>query len=59
MADGDHPEEDTSEPLNDDMHQKYQMLIGMLNWIACIGRMDIGFATVSLSRFTVCPRKGH
>ena len=59
MVDGDHPEEDTSEPLNDDMHQKYQMLIGMLNWIVCIRRMNVGFATTSLSYFTACPRKGH
>ena len=59
MVDGDHPEEDTSEPLDDKGHQQYQMLIGMLNWIVCIGRMDVGFATASLSRFTACPRKGH
>ena len=59
MVDGDHPEEDTSEPLDDKGHQQYQMLIGMLNWIVCIGRMDVGFATASLSQFTACPRKGH
>ena len=59
MTDGDHPEEDSSTPLNDTEHQQYQMLIGILNWIVCIGRMDITFATSSLSRFTACPRKGH
>lgn len=59
MAEGDHPEEDSSSPLNDDEHRKYQMLIGMLNWIVCLGRMDVAFATSSLSRFTACPRKGH
>ena len=59
MVDGDHPEEDTSEPLDDKGHQQYQMLIGMLNWIVCIGRMDVAYATASLSRFTACPRKGH
>ena len=59
MVDGDHPEEDTSELLDDKGHQRYQMVIGMLNWIVCIGRMDVGFATSSLSRFTACPRKGH
>ena len=59
MIDGDHPEEDMSEPLDEKVHQQYQMLIGMLNCIVCIGRVDVAFATALLSRFTACPRKGH
>jgi hypothetical protein len=59
MAAGDHPELDTSPLLNDDEHRKYQMLLGMLNWIVQIGRFDVAYATASLSRFTACPRKGH
>ena len=59
MSAGDHPEMDVSSPLDDESHRKYQMLIGMLNWIVCLGRVDIAFATSSLSRFTACPRKGH
>ena len=59
MPDGDHPEEDESELLDDDGHQRYQMLIGMLNWIVCLGRMDVAFAAASLSRFSACPRDGH
>ena len=59
MVDGDHPEEDTSEFLNEMQHQRYQMFIGMLNWIVCIGRIDIAFSTSSLSRFTASPCKGH
>lgn len=59
MVDGDHPEEDASATLDDKGHQLYQMLIGMLNWIVCLGRMDVAFATSSLSRFTACPRQGH
>jgi len=31
----------------------------MLNWIVCLGRMDVAFAVTSLSRFSACPRKGH
>ncbi len=58
-VDGDHPEEDTCEPLDDKGHQQYQMVIGMLNWIVCIGRMDVAYVTALLSRFTACPRKGH
>jgi hypothetical protein len=59
MAAGDHPELDTSPLLNDDEHRKYQMLLGMLNWIVQIGRFDVAYATASLSRVTACPRKGH
>jgi hypothetical protein len=35
-----HPEMDTSAVLNDDEHHKFQMLIGMLNWIVNIRRFD-------------------
>ena len=47
MMDGDHPEEDSSEILGDEDHKKYMMLIGMLNWIVCLGRMDVAFAVTS------------
>ena len=40
MATGDHPEGDL---LSDDMHQKYQMLIGMLNWVVPLGRLETVF----------------
>ena len=59
MVSGDHPELDESEVLGDDDHTKYQMLIGMLNWIVTIGRIDIAFAISSLSRFVAAPRRGH
>jgi hypothetical protein len=59
MTSGDHPELDDTPLLDDDEHKKYQMLIGMLNWIVTIGRLDVCHATSSLSRFTACPREGH
>lgn len=59
MKAGDHPELDDSTLLSDEDHTKYQMLIGMLNWIVTIGRLDIAFATSSLSRFVASPRRGH
>lgn len=59
MVNGDHPEMDDSQILSGDMHQKYQMLVGILNWIVALGRLDICFATSSLSRFVACPRQGH
>ena len=44
METNDHPEMDVSNVLNEDMHRKYQMLIGMLNWLVTIGRIDISYA---------------
>jgi hypothetical protein len=55
----DHSELDTTPLLNDHQHKKYQMLIGMLNWIVGIGRFDIAHATNQLARFSSCPREGH
>ena len=51
MTHGDHPELEDSVILDDDGHTKYQMLIGMLNWVVTIGRLDTAFAVTSLSRF--------
>ena len=59
MVPGDHQEEDLLGTLKDNDHQKYRMLIGMLNQIFFIGQMDVAFATFSLSRFTVFPRYWH
>ena len=59
MIYGDHPEDDSTVCLYDKHNQRYQMLVGMLNWIVCLGGIDIGFATPSLSRFTACPSEGH
>ena len=59
MVDGDHPEEDTSLLLDDGGHQKYQTFIGIMNWIVCIGIMDVAFATSSILRFTALLRNGY
>jgi Reverse transcriptase (RNA-dependent DNA polymerase) len=59
MSVNDHPETDDTTLLSDDEHRKYQMLIGMLNWVVTIGRFDVAHATMSLSRFSASPRKGH
>jgi hypothetical protein len=59
MVSSDHPEMDDSNILTGEIHQKCQMLVGILNWIVSLGRLDIGYATASLSRFVACPRQGH
>ena len=56
---GDHPELDTSELLDQDGIQKYQSLIGALQWTVSLGRLDINTAVMTLSSFRVEPRKGH
>jgi hypothetical protein len=55
----DHPEEDESEVLDNEMHTEYQSIIGMLQWIVSLCRLDICYAVASLSRFCACPREGH
>ena len=44
METNDHPEIYVSNVLNEDMHRKYQMLIGLLNWLVTIGIIDISYA---------------
>jgi hypothetical protein len=56
---GDHPEEDTSPTLNNELHTEYQSIMGMLQWMVSLCRIDICFAVSSLSRFCACPREGH
>ena len=56
---GDHPELDTSKELNDDDIKKYQSLIGALQWIITLGRLDIATAVMTMSSFRVAPRQGH
>jgi hypothetical protein len=60
MMSVDHPELNNTPILNNNGHKKYQILIGMLNWIVTIGRLDVCYATTSsLARFTTCPRERH
>ena len=48
---GDHPELDTSELLDKSGIQKYQSLVGSLQWAVSIGRLDITTAVMTLSGF--------
>eukprot|EP00957_Ditylum_brightwellii_P177254 13503136-Ditylum_brightwellii.AAC.1 len=59
MVAGNHPETDDFRVLGDSDHQKYQMLLCMMNWIVTIGRLDIAYAMSSLAHFAACPRQGH
>ena len=55
----DHPELDTSELLDEEAIQKYQSIIGALQWVVSIGRFDIQTAVMTLSSFCTAPRIGH
>ena len=55
----DHPELDISPLCDDDGIQKYQSLIGALQWAISLGRFDIGVAVMTMSSYRVAPRVGH
>ena len=54
---GDHPELDDSEFLDDDGVQQYQSLIGCLQWAISLGRFDIAVSVMSMSSFRAAPRR--
>ena len=56
---GDHPELDDSDFLNDEEAQKYQSMVGSMQWAISIGRIDITTAVMTLSSFRSQPRQGH
>ena len=56
---GDHPELDDSDLLGPDGIQKYQSLIGALQWTISLGCFDIACSIMSLSSFHVAPQVGH
>jgi hypothetical protein len=56
---GCHLELDESQLLDLNGICKYQMLIGMAQWACTIGRLDIAFAVLSLSRFSANLQIGH
>jgi hypothetical protein len=54
-----HPELETSSFVSPIMATKYRGMIGSANWLVTLGRLDIAFATNSLSRYSMAPREGH
>ena len=56
---GDHPELDTSDELDIDGIKKYQSLIGALQLVITLGRLDVATAVMMLSSFQANPREGH
>lgn len=54
-----HPELDDSPLLEKDDVQKYQSLIGQMQWSITTGRIDITTAVIGLSSFHAAPHQGH
>jgi hypothetical protein len=59
LESNDHPEIDSSEFLCEDDIQKYQSLIGAMQWAISIGRFDIAVHVMTMSSFRASPRCGH
>jgi hypothetical protein len=55
----DHPEQDSSELCNDEQISQYQSMIGSLQWIVTIGRLDVHTAKMTMSVFCIAPRIGQ
>ena len=55
----DHPELDDSPLLDEDGINKYQSLIGVLQWAITLGRFDIATSVMTMSGFRVAPTEGH
>ena len=56
---GDHPDLDQSEFLDGTGTQKYQYLIGSIQWTVSFGRLDVAITVMTLSGFRSVPRQGH
>jgi hypothetical protein len=54
-----HPEIDSSKFLGEDDIQKYQSLIGAMQWAISIGHFDIAVHVMTMSSFRASPRHGH
>jgi hypothetical protein len=59
LEQNDHLEMDNSPFLGQDETQKFQSLIGAMQWAVSIRRLDIATAVMSLSSFCAMPRRGH
>ena len=54
-----HPELDDSPLLGIYDHRKFQILLGMLQWMVTIGKPELCQVVSSLNCFGACPREGH
>jgi hypothetical protein len=53
------PETDNSPELDDQQTNYYQSLVGVLQWIVELGRIDIAYKVGSMARHAAVPWEGH
>jgi hypothetical protein len=56
LESNDHPEIDSPKILGEDDIQKYQSLIGAMQWAISIGHFDIAVHVMTMSSFRASPR---
>ena len=59
LAEDTHPQLDKSPLLGLNDNSKFQMLLGMLQWMVTVGQPDLSATVASLNRFGACPRERH
>jgi hypothetical protein len=59
LESNDHPEINSSKFLGEDDIQKYQSLIGAMQWAISIGHFDIAVHFMMMSSFRASPHHGH
>ena len=59
LVDGDHPELDISDILEENKKTLYMSMVGAMQWAVTLGRIDLAYSTMVMSRFRVEPRVGH
>jgi hypothetical protein len=59
LESNDHPEIDSSEFLSEEDIQKYQSLIGAMQWAISIEHFDIAVHVMTMSSFRASPHRGH
>jgi hypothetical protein len=59
LESNDHPEIDSSKFLGEEDIQKYQSLIGAMQWAISIGHFDIAVHVMTMSSFRASPHHGH
>ena len=59
MEKHDQPQLDVSPELGPDGIEKFQYLIGAVQWMVTLSRFDVAHACMSLGFFCTNPRQGH
>jgi hypothetical protein len=54
-----HPEIDQTDHLSDDDANYYQSLMGILQWVVELGRIDVAYEVQLMASYSCAPREGH